>query len=148
VSKEKNRNGSLSTLHFLRASGSGSGCSFLDTGYVENPLECPALHRDGTGRVGGSLIALARYQLGKPFAVRAEAHELFTHGLYSKIRNPIYVFGGVMFTGVILVVQKPVLWVALVAMVIGQVIRARREAHVLEDAFGDAYREYRRKTWF
>jgi protein-S-isoprenylcysteine O-methyltransferase Ste14 len=33
-------------------------------------------------------------------------------------------------------------------MVIGQVIRARREAHVLEEAFGDAYREYRRKTWF
>jgi protein-S-isoprenylcysteine O-methyltransferase Ste14 len=98
--------------------------------------------------MGVSFIAVARYQLGKSFAVRAKAHELVTHGLYSKIRNPIYVFGVVMFGGVILVLQKPVLWIALVAMVIGQVIRARREAHVLEEAFGDAYREYRRKTWF
>lgn len=98
--------------------------------------------------VGISLIALARYQLGKSFAVRAKAHELVTHGLYSKIRNPIYVFGVVMFTGVVLVLQMPVLWIALVAMVIGQTIRARREARVLETAFGDTYREYRRKTWF
>jgi protein-S-isoprenylcysteine O-methyltransferase Ste14 len=29
-----------------------------------------------------------------------------------------------------------------------QTIRARREAQVLEAAFGDAYREYRRHTWF
>jgi protein-S-isoprenylcysteine O-methyltransferase Ste14 len=29
-----------------------------------------------------------------------------------------------------------------------QTFRARREAQVLEGAFGDAYREYRRKTWF
>jgi len=98
--------------------------------------------------VGVSFIAIARYQLGKSFAVKAEAHELVTHGLYSKIRNPIYVFGVVMLTGIILVVQKPALWIILVAVVIGQVIRARREARVLEVAFGEAYREYRRKTWF
>jgi len=98
--------------------------------------------------VGISLIGLARYQLGRSFAIRAEAHELVTHGLYSKIRNPIYVFGVVMATGVILVVQRPGLWIVLVALVVGQVIRARREARVLEDAFGDAYRDYRRQTWF
>jgi protein-S-isoprenylcysteine O-methyltransferase Ste14 len=49
--------------------------------------------------MGVSFIAVARYQLGKSFAVRAKAHELVTHGLYSKIRNPIYVFGVVMFGG-------------------------------------------------
>jgi hypothetical protein len=27
-------------------------------------------------------------------------------------------------------------------------LSARREARVLEEAFGDSYREYRRKTWF
>jgi len=98
--------------------------------------------------VGVTLVGVARFQLGKSFAVKAEAHELVTRGLYSKIRNPIYVFGVVMLIGIILVVQKPVLWIVLVIMVIGQVIRARREARVLETAFGDAYREYRRKTWF
>ena len=98
--------------------------------------------------VGVGFIAVARYQLGKSFSVKAEAHQLVTIGLYSKIRNPIYVFGMVLIAGVILVLQRPVLWLALVAALVVQSIRARREARVLEAAFGDAYREYRRKTWF
>jgi len=98
--------------------------------------------------VGVSLVGVARYQLGKSFSIKPEAHELVTHGLYSKIRNPIYVFGGTMVTGLLLVLQKPVLWIVFPAMVISQAIRARRESRVLETAFGEAYREYRRKTWF
>jgi protein-S-isoprenylcysteine O-methyltransferase Ste14 len=97
---------------------------------------------------GLSFIALARYQLGSSFSVRAEAHKLVTHGLYSKIRNPIYVFGSVLLAGLLLVMQRPVLWIAFVLMIIVQVIRAHREAQVLEAAFGDAYRQYRGKTWF
>jgi protein-S-isoprenylcysteine O-methyltransferase Ste14 len=93
-------------------------------------------------------IATARYQLGRSFAIRPEAHQLVTHGVYSKIRNPIYVFGVVMITGVVLVLHRPILWLVLVAVIILQTVRARREALVLEAAFGDAYREYRRKTWF
>ncbi|MGB8915393.1 MAG: isoprenylcysteine carboxylmethyltransferase family protein, partial [Candidatus Sulfotelmatobacter sp.] len=89
-----------------------------------------------------------RYHLGKSFAIRAEAHHLVTNGVYSKIRNPIYVFGVVMLAGFILVLHRPVLWFALAAIVVMQIVRARREAKVLEAAFGDAYREYRRKTWF
>ena len=98
--------------------------------------------------VGAAFIGVARYQLGKSFSIKPEAHALVTTGLYSKIRNPIYVFGVVMIVGVILAVQKPTLWILVVVVVIGQTVRARREARVLEAAFGDAYREYRRKTWF
>jgi protein-S-isoprenylcysteine O-methyltransferase Ste14 len=96
--------------------------------------------------VGISFIAVARYQLGKSFSIKPEAHKLVTTG--SKIRNPIYVFGMLLITGVILVLQRPALWLVLVAALVGQTIRARREARVLEAAFGDAYRQYRRKTWF
>jgi protein-S-isoprenylcysteine O-methyltransferase Ste14 len=98
--------------------------------------------------VGVSFIGLARYQLGKSFSIKAEAHALVTTGLYSKIRNPIYVFGLVMLIGLILVLQKPALWIVLVVVAIGQTVRARQEARVLEAAFGEQYREYRRKTWF
>jgi protein-S-isoprenylcysteine O-methyltransferase Ste14 len=98
--------------------------------------------------VGISFIAIARYQLGRSFSVQAEAHKLVTTGLYSKIRNPIYVFGIVMIAGMILILGRPVGWLVLAAAIVGQTIRARREARVLEAAFGDAYREYRRKTWF
>jgi protein-S-isoprenylcysteine O-methyltransferase Ste14 len=84
--------------------------------------------------VGLSFIGVARYQLGRWFSVRAEAHKLVTTGLYSKIRNPIYVFGMVMITGMILILGRPEGWLVLIAAVIGQTIRARREARVLENA--------------
>jgi protein-S-isoprenylcysteine O-methyltransferase Ste14 len=98
--------------------------------------------------IGVAGIASARYALGKSFSIRPEAHKLVTTGIYSRIRNPIYVFGVIMIAGVILVLQRPRWWIALFVIVIGQTVRARREARVLEAAFGDAYREYRRKTWF
>jgi len=96
--------------------------------------------------VGG--IVTARFQLGNSFAIRAKAHHLVTHGIYSKIRNPIYVSGAVMLVGFVLVLHRPMLWLVVVALIIMQTLRAHREAKVLEAAFGDAYREYRRKTWF
>jgi protein-S-isoprenylcysteine O-methyltransferase Ste14 len=98
--------------------------------------------------IGISLVALARYQLGRAFSVVAEARHLVTTGLYSKIRNPIYVFGMLMLIGLVLVLQRPEGWLVIVAGVIAQTIRARKEARVLEAAFGDEYRAYRRKTWF
>jgi len=98
--------------------------------------------------VGVSGIVLARFQLGRSFSIKAEAHALVTTGIYSKIRNPIYVFGLVMLIGLMLVLQKPALWIVLVVVAVGQTVRARKEARVLEDAFGEEYREYRRKTWF
>jgi protein-S-isoprenylcysteine O-methyltransferase Ste14 len=93
-------------------------------------------------------IAAARYQLGKSFSLRAEARALVTGGVYSKIRNPIYVFGLVMVAGIVLALHRPMLWILVPIIAALQTLRARREAQVLEAAFGDAYREYRRKTWF
>jgi protein-S-isoprenylcysteine O-methyltransferase Ste14 len=98
--------------------------------------------------VGVAGIGTARYQLGKSFSLAPKAHHLVTHGIYSKIRNPIYVFGGVMLAGFVLVLHRPVLWLVLLALIVMQTLRAHREAQVLEAAFGDACREYRSKTWF
>ena len=97
---------------------------------------------------GISGIAVARYQLGKSFAIGARARHLVTRGLYSKIRHPIYGFGAVMVAGFVLAIQRPIFWLVFAALAVMQTLRARREARVLEAAFGDTYREYRRKTWF
>src|ERR1700757_1662744 len=55
--------------------------------------------------VGVSFVGLARYQLGASFSVSAKARKLVTTGIYSKIRNPIYVFGLMMLAGIALVLQ-------------------------------------------
>jgi protein-S-isoprenylcysteine O-methyltransferase Ste14 len=92
--------------------------------------------------------SVARIQLGKSFSVRAKATELVTRGIYSKIRNPVYIFGTIFIFGVILWVGRPIYLLALLAIVPMQVMRAKKEAQVLEAKFGDAYRVYREKTWF
>jgi protein-S-isoprenylcysteine O-methyltransferase Ste14 len=97
---------------------------------------------------GMALWITARLQLGDSFSVSAQARHLVTRGLYSKISNPIYVFGLLIICGLALVAGKPIWLLALLVIVPLQIVRARAEAKVLEERFGDAYREYRRKTWF
>jgi len=98
--------------------------------------------------VGLGFLSLARVQLRRSFAVTAQAKQLVIHGLYSRIRNPIYVFGAVAIAGLFLIMQKPALWALFVVLVVLQIVRARREAQVLETKFGDEYRAYRSRTWF
>jgi protein-S-isoprenylcysteine O-methyltransferase Ste14 len=94
------------------------------------------------------LWMLARYQLGASFVVRAEAKKLITHGIYSKIRNPIYLFGGLAFLGEF-VAQGWYIGIAVWVIInSGQYFRIRREEHVLTAAFGDEYRAYKAQTWF
>ena len=92
-------------------------------------------------------VMVARWTLGKSFSVTPQARQLVTHGIYSKVRNPIYVFSAVLFTGVLLMIQQKYGWVLLVVLVLVQTIRARQESRVLEAKFGDEYREYRKRTW-
>jgi protein-S-isoprenylcysteine O-methyltransferase Ste14 len=94
------------------------------------------------------LLVLARIELGGSFSVRPKAQTLVTHGLYSRIRNPIYLFGGLAVAGVFLYINQPLyLWLFVVLIPL-QIYRARREGKVLEARFGDEYRQYKSCTWF
>jgi len=98
--------------------------------------------------VGFVLWTIARFQLGASFAVTAQARQLVTRGLYSKIRNPIYVFGSCVIAGAILVFTRPIGLLVFVVIIPAQLWRAKKESAVLEAAFGDEYRKYRAGTWF
>lgn len=98
--------------------------------------------------IGLTGVILARYTLGRSFSIAAKATALVTTGIYSRIRNPIYVSGIPFIVGVIFMVRQPHLWIVLLIIIPMQIIRARREARILESTFGDAYREYRQRTWF
>jgi protein-S-isoprenylcysteine O-methyltransferase Ste14 len=94
------------------------------------------------------LLLTARLQLGSSFSVTPQARHLVTNGIYSRIRNPIYIFGGLAVLGVVLALQKPLLYIIFIILIPIQIVRAHKEAKVLEEKFGDEYREYRKKTWF
>jgi len=98
--------------------------------------------------IGMSLVFSARLQLGRSFSLTPQARKLVTHGLYSRIRNPIYVFGTLAIVGLCLILQRPALWLLPLFVIVMQTARARREAQVLEAKFGDEYRAYRAGTWF
>src|SRR5512146_2766285 len=93
------------------------------------------------------LWTVARFHLGNSLAVTAQAKQLVTRGLYSRIRNPIYVFGSLFIAGYILLLGRP-RWLLIFVIVIPlQIWRARTEARVLEAKFGENYRAYRAGTW-
>src|ERR1700719_772352 len=95
-----------------------------------------------------TLLVLARIELGSSFSVTPKAQNLVTHGLYSRIRNPIYLFGSLVIVGALLYVNKPRALGLLVAIIPLQIYRARLEENVLETKFSAEYQQYKSRTWF
>lgn len=121
---------------------------FLIPGVRSEPLTTLRVSGLVMATIGYVLVVTARVQLGRSFSVRPKANELVSHGLYSLIRNPMYVFLDLMLVGVILLLNLP--WVLLVVpiLIIMQSVQAHRESKLLEAKFGQTYRDYRRQTWF
>ncbi|MBZ5666047.1 MAG: isoprenylcysteine carboxylmethyltransferase family protein [Acidobacteriia bacterium] len=113
-------------------------------------------HCHGKARLSAVLIGcpafvlwlMAKLNLGESFTLSAQAQHLVTHGLYSRIRHPIYFFSTLALFAIALCLHSLLLYI-YVALVVGvQLWRARVEERVLAERFGEAYREYRRRTWF
>lgn len=94
------------------------------------------------------LLVAARRQLGSSFAVTPKAKALVTTGLYARIPHPMYVFLDLALLGVVIMTRRAWLLAVPAALAAAQTWQARREARVLEERFGDAYREYRKRTWW
>lgn len=94
------------------------------------------------------LLIVARLQLGRAFSVQARATTLVTTGLYSRIRNPIYLFGGLGIAGVFLFAGKLWLFLFFLPLIPMQIHRSRKEEQVLTEKFGADYLAYKSKTWF
>ena len=74
--------------------------------------------------------------------------ELVTHGLYLRIRNPMYFFVDLMVIGLILALDLHWLLLIFAVFVAFQIRQARREAKVLQTKFGEVYSNYCKQTWF
>jgi protein-S-isoprenylcysteine O-methyltransferase Ste14 len=95
-----------------------------------------------------ALTVLARVQLGKSFAVTPKANDLITHGLYSRLQHPMYVFVDLTLCGIALAVHRWYVLLLLVILVPLQIRNAHIERTLLREKFGERYEIYRRATWF
>jgi protein-S-isoprenylcysteine O-methyltransferase Ste14 len=132
------------TLVVVAAALAGAARSFWPAG----PLPLHQAVSLAVMAVAFCLFAAARIELGTSFSVAAKARHLVTGGLYAKIRNPIYVFGGLVIAATMVYIGHPLLLLAFVVLIPVQIVRARKESQVLEETFGDEYRAYKARTWF
>ena len=122
-------------------------CGGLHMECLPLAVDSPTHHRlyDRRHRLGFLLVA--RIQLGRSFSVTAKASHLVTTGLYSRVRNPIYVFSALFILGLIIWTGRPWLLLIFAVLIPLQIFRSRKESQVLEAKFGQAYIDYKAKTW-
>ena len=97
---------------------------------------------------GGALVGWARLAFASwRFRARLDAgHQLATGGPFRLVRHPIYVGLDLLAIGTALWMPTTLTILGALAMSFGGDLRARAEEPLLERAFGDRYRDYRRRT--
>jgi protein-S-isoprenylcysteine O-methyltransferase Ste14 len=85
--------------------------------------------------LGLLLWITARLQLGESFSARARASTLVTHGLYSRIRHPVYLFGTIAIVGLIIAWGQWLWFLLPLADFPIMIRRIRREEAVLGKRF-------------
>ena len=76
--------------------------------------------------VGFVLWSVARFHLGTAITVSAQASKLVSHGIYSRIRNPIYLFGSCTLAWLALTLGRPVWLLGFVVVIPLQIWRAAK----------------------
>lgn len=100
---------------------------------------------------GIGLAIWARYHLGQYWSGRItlkEGHELIRTGPYSRLRHPIYTGLVLAALGSALVIDRWRCAIGVGVILVGFVIKAKREEALLSGQFGDAFEEHRRHTGF
>lgn len=75
-----------------------------------------------------------------------QGHQLATRGPFRLLRHPIYMSLNLLALGSAIWVPTAILWVSVVLMAAGSDLRGRAEERILEEAFGNQYRDYCRRT--
>jgi protein-S-isoprenylcysteine O-methyltransferase Ste14 len=99
--------------------------------------------------LSGAAIRVISVGYSKPFTSGREnylkADSLNTGGVYSIVRNPLYIGNFLIYNGVLVAYSSPVALVFFNAFfILNYYFIILSEEHYLEEQFGDDYREYRR----
>lgn len=94
----------------------------------------------------GSIWFLGRYFTGR--VQIQDDHELISRGIYRRLRHPSYTGGIMIFIGIALSINN---WLALIVNLLiiagAYLYRIKIEERALINYFGDAYKEYMKRTW-
>jgi len=123
-----------------------SECKFGLLG-VAIEMNAPRIVGLALSAAGLSLALLSRIQLGRSFSMTPKASRFVTHGLYSRIRHPMYVFVDVTISGMALALERWWILVVLLILLPLQIRNTRRENKLLAESFGAEYRAWRHRTW-
>jgi protein-S-isoprenylcysteine O-methyltransferase Ste14 len=100
---------------------------------------------------GIGIAIWARYHLGQFWSGRItlkEGHQLIRSGPYARLRHPIYTGLDLAAIGSALVIGHWRCVAGVCVIMIGFVIKAKREERLLAGQFGDAFEEHQRQTGF
>ncbi|UIJ71976.1 protein-S-isoprenylcysteine O-methyltransferase [Aurantimonas sp. HBX-1] len=153
---ERTRRGAAETLRMV-ISFSGLGLVpgiCVATGWPEFARTDPSWWQIGLGALA-MVLALVLFRkthkaLGRMWSVSLdirEKHELVTSGIYRRLRHPMYTAFWTMALAQALLVPN---WIAGLAGLVGFgtlfFFRIGPEERMMEETFGEAYRDYCRKT--
>ena len=101
--------------------------------------------------VGIGVALWARAHLGQYWSARItlkEDHQLIRTGPYARLRHPIYTGLDLAAIGSAVVIDHWRCVPGVTLIILGYVIKARREEHLLAGQFGAAFEEHRKHTGF
>lgn len=82
-----------------------------------------------------------------PLVLLRAKHRLVDTGPYRRLRHPLHLGLHVEMAGLVLLAADPLAWIALGLSLLVLARRNLQEERALERFFGDAYSDYRRRTW-
>ncbi len=92
------------------------------------------------------VFTMVHFQSWRFRATLDRGHQLATGGPFRLLRHPIYMALNLLALGSAIAIPSPLLWISVVLMATGSDLRGRAEERILEEAFGETYRAYRRGT--
>jgi protein-S-isoprenylcysteine O-methyltransferase Ste14 len=99
---------------------------------------------------GGGLRTWAIWTLGRRFSglvAIQQDHLLETHGVYAVIRHPSYVGAILLVMGWMLVFRSMLILILVPVLIWIVLVRIQAEERLLAAQFGQAYADYRKRTW-
>jgi len=101
--------------------------------------------------IGIGLAVWARWHIGEYWSARItikEDHKLIRSGPYARLRHPIYSGLDLAVIGSVLLINEWGCLLGAFLVILGYVIKARKEEAMLSARFGEAFQEHCRHTGF